>query len=154
MQAMMAAQTLLRSSGRRIAAYLAALLAWRWFWGMLMNVLVRGTLVLPALLLLAGCEDLITGGDLIRPGEPTGAIEVVNATSYIIDVVLISGCEVVSYGLNRLPDGGAIGPGGSYAFEVTAGCWDVDAGSIAAAGEARQRVTVDAGGVARYTVHD
>jgi hypothetical protein len=117
-----------------------------------MKTWMRGGLLLP-ILLLAGCEDLITGGDLIRPGEPTGAIEVVNSTNDVIDVVLISGCDVGSYGLNRLPEGSAIGPGGSYAFQVSAGCWDVDAGTFGV-GEARQRMNVSAGGVSRYTVTD
>jgi hypothetical protein len=100
---------------------------------------------------LSACESLITGGDLIRPGEPTGIIEVNNASSVMVDVVLISDCEASSYGLNRLPDGVAIQPGSAYQFEVSAGCWDVDAGSIGY-GEARKRMHVDAGGGVRYTV--
>lgn len=100
--------------------------------------------------LLAGCS-LVTGGDLIRPGEPTGVIEVINESGGVIDVVLISDCNVGSYGLNRLPDGYAISPGESYTFTVSAGCWDVDAGTFGV-GEARQRMTVEAYGGVRYTV--
>lgn len=106
---------------------------------------------LTATVLLAGCS-LVTGGDLIRPGEPTGVIEVINETDGVIDVVLISDCNVGSYGLNRLPDGYGIAPGESYTFTVSAGCWDVDAGSIGV-GEARQRMTVEAYGGVRYTVN-
>jgi hypothetical protein len=100
----------------------------------------------------AGCASLITGGELIRPGEPTGVIEVRNATGGPVNVVLISDCNASTYGLNRLPSGTAIPSGGSWKFEVSAGCWDVDAGATGV-GEARQRMTVDAGGLTRYTVH-
>ena len=113
----------------------------------------RGGLALAATALLAACSSLITGGELIRPGEPTGTIEVVNDGSNVIDVVLISECNASTYGLNRLPEGAAIPPGSSYSFTVSAGCWDVDAGSIGV-GEARERMTVDAYGLTRYTVTD
>ena len=43
-------------------------------------------------------------------------------------------------------------PGGRYAFTVSPGCWDVDAGSTSAGQEARQRLSVAAGGTTRYTV--
>jgi hypothetical protein len=102
---------------------------------------------------VAGCgSSLITGGPLLRPGEPTGVIEVFNQTGAQLHAVLISDCNASTYGLNRLPRGMAIPSGGSYRFEVSAGCWDVDAGTMGV-GEARQRMTVDAGGVTRYTVH-
>lgn len=100
---------------------------------------------------LAGCESLITGGELLRPGEPTGVIEVVNDTGMSVDAVLISDCNASTYGLNRLPGGVSIPPGGSYTFTVSAGCWDVDAGVIGY-GEARQRMQVRANGGVRYTV--
>ena len=102
---------------------------------------------------LAGCSsDLVTGGPLLRPGEPTGIIEVVNRSDGAINVVLISACSASTYGLNRLPSGTAIPRGGSYTFTVSAGCWDVDAGSTSRAAEARQRMQVRAGGGARYVV--
>ncbi|MCF8505917.1 MAG: hypothetical protein K9G59_13485 [Caulobacter sp.] len=42
---------------------------------------VRLTLALStAAALLSGCAGMITGGPLIRPGEPTGVISVVNQT--------------------------------------------------------------------------
>ncbi len=103
--------------------------------------------------LLSGCASLITGGPLIRPGEPVGAIAVINRTSHPIGVVAISACSASTYGLNRLPDGVSIPSGRSYQFEVSAGCWDVDAGAFGV-GEARQRLTVGPGGVTRYTVTD
>jgi hypothetical protein len=104
-------------------------------------------------LVLSGCEGMITGGPLIRPGEPTGSIIVANTTSGNIDVVSISDCNASTYGFDRLPDNTVIPPGGSYSFTVSAGCWDVDAGTFGK-GEARQRMTVAAGGATRYTVTD
>lgn len=101
----------------------------------------------------AACSNTLAGGDLIRPGEPTGIIEVVNGTSVPLNVVLISDCNNFTYGFNRLADGQSISRGSSYSFRVSAGCWDVDAGAIGS-GEARQRMNVIAGGIVRYTVTD
>ncbi len=113
----------------------------------------RAAFAVVCLAVLSGCSS-ISGGDLIRAGEGTGTIEVDNQTSYPIDVVLISDCSNFTYGTdNRLPSGTAISPGGSYPFAVSAGCWDVAAGSFGV-GDARQRLTVDAGGITRYTVTD
>jgi hypothetical protein len=100
---------------------------------------------------LAGCEGMITGGPLLRPGEPTGVIEIVNATGMQVDAVAISDCDASTYGFNRLPDGASIAPGRSYRFTVSAGCWDVAAGAMGV-GDARQRMQVAAGGGVRYTV--
>ena len=113
----------------------------------------RLALALSAVGLLTACAGMITGGPLIRPGEPTGAISVINRTSHTIGVVSISACSASTYGLNRLPNGVAIPPGRSYQFQVSAGCWDIDAGAFGV-GEARQRLTVAAGQVTRYTVTD
>ncbi len=71
---------------------------------------------------------MITGGELLRPGEPTGTLTVINGTSGHIDVVTISECAASTYGFDRLPDNVSIGSGQSYSFTVSAGCWDVDAG--------------------------
>ena len=102
---------------------------------------------------LSGCSsDLLTGGPLLRPGEPTGVIQVVNGSRGSINVVLISSCDASTYGLNRLPSGVAIPQGSSYNFTVSAGCWDVDAGSTSRGAEARQRMQVRPGGGARYVV--
>lgn len=84
-----------------------------------------------ALIATGGCASLITGGPLIRDGEPTGWLEVRNVSrSAGIDVVMISDCSASTYGLNRLPGGTSIPPGGSYRFTVSAGCWDIGAGEI------------------------
>jgi len=84
-----------------------------------------------ALIATCGCASLITGGPLIRPGEPTGVLEVRNVSrSSGIDVVMVSACSASTYGLNRLPSGYSIPPGGSYRFTVSAGCWDVGAGEV------------------------
>jgi hypothetical protein len=114
---------------------------------------LKALTVAAATLSLAGCMDLITGGPLIIEGRPLGEIEFVNNTGYVFDVVLISECGVGSYGLNRLPDGITIRQGQSYRFTVSAGCWDVGAGAIGI-GDALHRLTVQPGGVSRYTVGD
>ena len=114
--------------------------------------------ILTAIALIGGlgaCSsggDFITGGELVQTGTPTGTIEVINQTSHTLDVVLISNCNAGTYGLNRLPQGVVIPTGGNYLFTVSAGCWDVDGGAIGV-GEARQRLTVPAGGLARYTIN-
>jgi len=123
-----------------------------------MQSIQRGLAAMLFVLPLAACsgDAWITGGELIRPGEPTGTITVVNATSSYFDAVMISDCDVSTYGIDRLPDGVNIGPGQSYSFTVSAGCWDVDAfssGSGGSYGEARQRMTVRAGGIVEYTVN-
>lgn len=116
--------------------------------------IARAAVAAAGLLLAAGCASLLTGGPLIRPGEPTGVIQVANGSSSQVTVVLISACEVSSYGLNRLPEGVSIAPGRAYQFTVSAGCWDVSAGYGTSTGysEARQRMQVQAGGGVRYTV--
>jgi hypothetical protein len=114
--------------------------------------IARLTLALStAAALLSGCAGMITGGPLIRPGEPTGVISVVNQTRQPLGVVLISDCNASTYGLNRLPDGVSIPQGRSYQFQVSAGCWDVAAGALGV-GDAKQRMNVVAGGTSRYTV--
>ena len=98
---------------------------------------------------VGGCASLITGGELIRPGEATGGLEVRNVSrTNAIDVVLVSDCNAHTYGLNRLPSGYRIPPGGSYTFTVSAGCWDVGAGEVLSANtwtEGYARVTVSPG---------
>ncbi len=115
----------------------------------------RGLAAMLFVVPLAACsgDAWITGGDLVEAGTSTGTIEVLNATSNQLNAVLISNCNASTYGLNRLPEGLAIPSGGSYQWTVSAGCWDVDAGTFGV-GEARQRMSVAAGGVTRYTVTD
>ena len=106
----------------------------------------KAALALAGAVALSGCGDMITGGPLIRPGEPLGTIRVANATSYALNIVAISNCSASTYGLNRLPSGMAIPVGGYYDFTVSAGCWDVNGGTFAA-GDARGRIQVQPGQV-------
>lgn len=108
--------------------------------------------VLAAATALSGCAGMITGGELIRPGEPTGIIQINNRTGHSMNVVLISSCNASTYGLNRLPSGVSIPSGRSYQFTVSAGCWDVDGGVIGV-GEAKQRLTVAPGRITPYTIN-
>jgi hypothetical protein len=78
---------------------------------------------------LTGCASYIEGGPLLREGEPTGTLRLINDTGAPISVVLISNCGHSTYGLNRLPKDTAIPNGGSYDFKVSAGCWDISAGA-------------------------
>ncbi|MCH8490413.1 MAG: hypothetical protein LAT81_10870 [Oceanicaulis sp.] len=110
-----------------------------------------------AVTLVAGCESMITGGPLIRPGEPTGVIEVVNNSGLTINSVAISNCSASTYGLNRLPNGVVIPHGRSYSFPVSAGCWDVLAGVYNADfshADTRRRITVAPNVRFRFHVND
>jgi hypothetical protein len=98
-----------------------------------------------------GLSACVTTGPLVRPGEPTGIIEIVNGANGPIQAVAISRCSAAWYGLNRLPSGVSIPPGRSYRFTVSAGCWDVSAGTVGM-GSASQRMQVRAGSGVRYTV--
>ena len=60
---------------------------------------------------LAGCS--ITGGELIRPGEPTATLIIVNGSYGYLDAIVISDCNNFTYGFNRLADGDSIPPGGA-----------------------------------------
>lgn len=114
----------------------------------------RAILASCALIFTASCaSDLVTGGPLLRPGEPVGAIDVGNASGTYINVVLISACSASTYGLNRLPSNSAIPPGRSYRFSVSAGCWDIAAGSTGAMVEGRQRLNVAPGQAVRINFH-
>lgn len=115
-----------------------------------MHVAFRGVAAL-SLVALAACSSLVTGGDLIRPGEPTAVIEVINGTSNPLHAVLISECNASTYGLNRMADGEVILPGASRQFTVSAGCWDVDAGTLGV-GEARQRMTLPPNTIQPYRI--
>lgn len=103
-----------------------------------------------AALALAGCS--VTGGDLIRPGEPTATLIVINGSSGYLDAIVISDCNNFTYGFNRLADGDSIPPGGARSFTLSAGCWDVGGGQFGG-GEAYERMTLRAGDVMRYTLY-
>lgn len=100
---------------------------------------------------VAGCETFVTGGELIRPGEPTGVIRINNTSRVAINVVLIANCSTMTYGLNRLPSGMSIPAGRSYDFRVSAGCWAVAAGRTGT-GDARTEFQVRPGGRANFYV--
>ena len=123
-----------------------------------MQSIRRGLAPMLLIVPLAACsgDAWITGGELIRPGEPTGTITVINNTGgRYFDAVMISDCNVSTYGVDRLPEGVSIAPGQSYSFTVSAGCWDVNAfstGSGTDYGQARQRMQVKPGGIVQYTV--
>ncbi len=80
-----------------------------------------------AMLVLAGCSTFI-GGDLVREGEPVGAITLRNDSGIDIDVVTISRCNAMSHGLSVLKSGDKIPTGTSRTWQVNAGCWDLGAG--------------------------
>jgi hypothetical protein len=115
-----------------------------------MNRTIRVYLIVAATLTLNACANYISGGPLVRPGEPVGAVEVINGSRYTLTAILISACSSSTYGLNRLPDGVTVPPGRSYRFTVSAGCWDVDAGLSRR--EARHRLTVRARATTRLRV--
>ncbi|WP_417477495.1 hypothetical protein [Maricaulis sp.] len=103
---------------------------------------------------MSGCssvvDNFVTGGPLVRSGEQTGVIQVVNRSGYSLTSVLLARCSAPSYGLNRLPDGVRIAPGQTYTFRVGADCWAVLAGL--AGHEARRDMHVRAGSGVVYTV--
>ncbi len=109
-----------------------------------MKINLAPALAVAAALALGGCADMVTGGPLIRPGEPLAAIRILNVSGDDIDAVLISTCSASTYGLNRLPSGMAIPSGGAYTFTVSAGCWDVAGGTIGY-GDGRGRIQVGPG---------
>jgi hypothetical protein len=109
--------------------------------------LVAGAL---ATLALAGC-DTLTGGDLVRPGTATGTLIIVNYTYGNLDAVVMSDCNAMSYGFNRLSNGDYIPQGGSRSFTVSAGCWDVGGGEWAGV-EGYKRVQVPAYGSMTLTI--
>lgn len=114
---------------------------------------LAGLLAITGVLTLSGCSsDLVTGGPLIRPGEPLGAIRIVNATGGQLNAILISACSASTYGLNRLPGGMAIPNGGAYDFTVSAGCWDVAGGTIGV-GDARGRMQVQPGQTFTFRIY-
>ena len=93
---------------------------------------------------LAGCASLITGGDLIRPGEPTVQFTFENTSTQPIDTILISTCEAASYGLDRLPEGVTVGRGQSYTWTISPGCYDVMAGAVGVGSTSGKRIQIPA----------
>ena len=116
-----------------------------------MNKLFASGLAAAMAVAVAGCS--VTGGDLIRPGEPTATLIVINDTFGYLDAIAISDCDNFTYGLNRLSAGDSIAPGDARSFTLSAGCWDVSTGDYGG-GEARQRMTLNAGDVMRYSIYE
>lgn len=115
---------------------------------------MRRFILAAALLSLSGCASYIEGGPLLREGEPTGTLRLINDTNAPISVVLVSNCGHSTYGLNRLPKDYAIPVDGSYDFKVSAGCWDVSAGAPTGYNswtEGRKRLQVPANTVVNLT---
>lgn len=116
-----------------------------------MNKIMALGLMAVASVALAGCS--VAGGDLVRPGEPTATLIIVNGSYGYLDAIVISDCNNFTYGFNRLSDGDLIPPGAARSFTLSAGCWDVGGGEFAG-GEAYQRMTLRAGEVMRFTITD
>lgn len=111
-----------------------------------MKMVLKGALALSLLNAMSGCASLITGGDLIRPGEPMARLVFENTSNgQVIDTILISTCDASSYGLDRLPDGVAVNPGQSYTWDLSSGCYDVMAGRVGQGSTPGQRINIPAG---------
>lgn len=101
---------------------------------------------------LSGCMSLITGGDLIREGEPMARFTFENRSqNQPFDVVLISTCDASSYGLNRLPLGTEIRPGQSYSWDISAGCYEVMVGNVGDGSTPGKRIRIPAN--SRFTLY-
>ncbi|UJW85443.1 LptM family lipoprotein [Devosia sp. SL43] len=114
-----------------------------------MNKLIALGLAAVTAVTLAGCS--VTGGDLIRPGEPTATLIIINGSYGYLDAIVISDCNNFTYGFNRLSDGDSIAPGDARTFTLSSGCWDVGGGELGG-GEAYERMNLAAGSVTRFTI--
>jgi hypothetical protein len=106
--------------------------------------------------LTAGCVSSMMGGELVRAGEPVGAIVIFNASGATLQAVTISQCDAMSHGFNRLPDGRYLYPGDRHQFTVSSGCYDVQAGYGYGTGYAYadfNNIWVPAGGTYTLTVN-
>lgn len=79
-----------------------------------------------AFLALTGCATL-TGGKLVREGEAESQLIIENTSGIDIDVVTISRCSALSYGLNRMGSQ-VITNNMRMSFRIGAGCWDLMVG--------------------------
>ncbi|HAJ02954.1 MAG TPA: hypothetical protein DCL55_06900 [Brevundimonas sp.] len=101
---------------------------------------------------LSGCMSLITGGDLIREGEPMARFTFENRSqSQPFDTILISTCDASSYGLDRLPEGVVVRPGQSYSWDVSAGCYDIMVGNVGDGSTPGKRIRIPAN--TRFTLY-
>lgn len=108
------------------------------------------TAALGAAFALSGCATF-TGAELAPAGQPTTVLIVHNNSGMTINALTISKCNAMSHGLNRLSSGDYIPHGGSRSFRITAGCWDVMAGSTTGVAAANQRYDAVLGTPARIT---
>jgi len=77
---------------------------------------------------LTSCAS-VTGGQLLRKDESPATFVIRNNSGVGIDVVTLSRCSAMSYGLNRLGGSQSEIPNGtSMSFTIGAGCWDVMVG--------------------------
>ena len=77
---------------------------------------------------LSSCAS-VTGGQLIRKNESPATFVIQNNSGVGIDVVTLSRCSAMSYGLNRLGGEQSVIPHrSSMSFTIGAGCWDVMVG--------------------------
>lgn len=107
---------------------------------------LKGALALTLLAATSGCASLITGGDLVREGQPMARFIFENRSSgQPFDTILISTCDASSYGLDRLPNGVTINPGESYTWDVSAGCYDVMAGMVGQGQTPGEKINIPAG---------
>lgn len=81
--------------------------------------------IVGAIALVSGCAS---SGELVRPGEPAGMLNLINESDDALTVVTISECSATSHGLSRLESGETIRPGTSRRWAVSQGCYDVQAG--------------------------
>lgn len=114
--------------------------------------LAAAALVLGTTALLGACYGMM-GGELIRAGEPTGTLRLINGSQSTITSVLISECRASSYGLNRLPQGAVLQPGQYWDVTVSTGCYDVMIGYGTTNGYAAAtgQVTVATGRTTSFT---
>lgn len=111
-----------------------------------MKTYLKGALSLSLLAATSGCASLITGGDLVREGEPMARLVFQNQSNgQAFDTILISTCDASSYGLDRLPNGVTVNPGQSYSWDISAGCYDVMAGNVGDGSTPGERINIPAG---------
>ena len=103
-----------------------------------MKSIIKGALALSLLAAMSGCASLVTGGDLVRPGEPMARFVFENRSNgQPFDTVLISTCDAAN--------GVTVMPGQSYSWDVSAGCYDVMAGNVGDGSTPGERINIPAG---------
>ena len=116
----------------------------------------RAALALSAAMALSGCMDMLQEARLVQPGVPTGTIEVRNATGQPINDLRAGPCcdrwgYATHYSDGLLARRQTIPPGGTFAFPVSQGTYNIRASSggsgfFAAVREHFHTTAVQAGG--------